>query len=110
LGAALPFEFESALPADVVSIQLRTDSLGGVPWSTNAAVRAAIVFPAAGQAAAGSSFSWGDERYGDYTRERLLRMDQKFTTRIERALARGAESLPAMSGLVEPRAGFDRKH
>jgi hypothetical protein len=45
----------------------------------------------------------GDEQISDYTRERLLRMDQKFMARVERALECGVESLPAMSGFVEPR-------
>jgi hypothetical protein len=33
----------------------------------------------------------GDELQGDYTREQLVRMDEKFCRTVERAIARGAE-------------------
>jgi len=36
----------------------------------------------------------GDEMVGEYTRERLIRMDEKFCERMERAIARGLERPP----------------
>jgi hypothetical protein len=36
----------------------------------------------------------GDEMVGEYTRERLIRMDEKFCARMERAIARGLEQRP----------------
>jgi hypothetical protein len=33
----------------------------------------------------------GDERYGDYTRKQLLRMNERFVAAMERELRRGAE-------------------
>jgi hypothetical protein len=44
-----------------------------------------------GKAVRGDEPQPGDEQIGDYTQERLLRMDQKFTARVERALECGAE-------------------
>jgi len=37
----------------------------------------------------------GDERYGDYSRECLLRMDSKFVARVERAFRNGGETQEA---------------
>ena len=37
----------------------------------------------------------GDEKFGDYTRERLLQMDNKFATAVEQALRRGDQSATA---------------
>ena len=36
-----------------------------------------------------------DERVGDYTREALLMMDQRFCAAVERAISRGLERRPA---------------
>jgi hypothetical protein len=33
----------------------------------------------------------GDEQYGDYSRKRLLRMDNRFQVRLRRAFKRGKE-------------------
>jgi hypothetical protein len=35
-----------------------------------------------------------DARVGDYTREQLLRMNERFVERVERAIARGLERRP----------------
>jgi hypothetical protein len=42
----------------------------------------------------------GDEQVGEWTRERLMRMDARFVARVERAIATGRESrqLAAMNG------------
>jgi len=36
----------------------------------------------------------GDEQQGGYPRDRLMRMDEKFRTRLERAIANGKEHTP----------------
>jgi hypothetical protein len=40
-------------------------------------------------------FQPGDERQGDYSRERLVAMNQRFVERVERAIASGEEHAPA---------------
>jgi hypothetical protein len=37
----------------------------------------------------------GDEKFGDYTRERLLQMDNNFATAVEHAFLHGTESATA---------------
>jgi len=44
-----------------------------------------------------------DARNGDYTRERLIRMDEKFCERMQRAIQRGLER-PQESALPEARS------
>jgi hypothetical protein len=46
----------------------------------------------------------GDERFGDYTRERLLQMDNNFATAVEQALARGKERPPPALRPARPSA------
>jgi hypothetical protein len=41
----------------------------------------------------------GDEREGNWPRERLIKMDEKFRERMKKALADGREKLPTGSGV-----------
>jgi hypothetical protein len=47
----------------------------------------------------------GDEQYGDYSRERLLRMDSKFVARVERAFRNGGETQEAAGAGYDPKGG-----
>jgi hypothetical protein len=42
----------------------------------------------------------GDEQYGDYSRKRLLRMDNRFQVRLRRAFKRGKESRQAAANQI----------
>ena len=42
-----------------------------------------------------ATFQPGDEVVGEYTRERLLKMNDRFVERVERAIANGDERRPA---------------
>jgi len=48
-------------------------------------------------------FEPGDGRDGDWSRERLIRMDEKFRERLAQALRRGLESLDGAIGIASGR-------
>jgi hypothetical protein len=43
----------------------------------------------------------GGERHGDYSHEQLIRMDEKFRARVERAITAGDESPQGAAGLAK---------
>ena len=45
----------------------------------------------------------GDEVVGEYSRERLIRMNDRLVERVERAIAAGDESLQGPTGLASAR-------
>jgi hypothetical protein len=46
-----------------------------------------------------------DDRFGPYTPEQLIKMDKKFTARLNRAFAKGRENRMSASASVRPGAG-----
>ena len=50
-----------------------------------------------------AAFQPGDEVVGEYSRERLIRMNHRFVERVERAIVAGDESLQGTAGLASTR-------